>query len=419
MCTQRAREASVAARAGSMGATRARLLAILLPLACAASAPLEAAERAWLVDEVADAGACGSVAVVQHAAAEHGVSMRFLGCNGTSIGVSYVRPEHARRQLVYTAMIVQAAAAEAALARASERAAAGAPRRVLCLGLGAGAVPTALRERYGLRVDVVERSAAVVRMAAAHFGYAAETGRHGATLLADAATLLPGAAAAGALRGPYDVVVADLFDGSGAEGGAAADGGGFPLAELKARWLPASGGGFLVLNVVAAIGPHAGAMGAPAERAAAELARAFGHVAAFADHAPTAAEGGAGGEGGAVQACNVIFVAADRPLRFHTPAEEGGEEGGEAWVRRAFHTRWELPRLGSAAGWALRVPPSAARAREGALLAAESMAAVQAASLPRGVHALFTRSPRAAPARGADGGDGSSASRARGGTCAP
>lgn len=376
---------------------------------------------------------CGSVRVVEHDG-QDGVVMRFLGCNGTSIGAAFVEPAHARGQIVYTAMIVQAAAALIRVSRgASQRSQPEStlgwpvadevtdgwlsPRRVLCLGLGAGAVPTALRVRHGLHVDVVERSAAVLAMASAYFGFSAGTGVHGQAVLADARELLRAAEGEGEgmLRGRYDVVIVDLFDGSStrtegrsessahaAAGGQCEDTDDPGVAAIKRRWLQRGHGqgglAVLVLNVVAAIGERAGAMGAPAERAAAELARTFEHVRAFADHAPTATELGA------AEACNVIFFASDRPFRFDKPAallraaaaaqadgrgEDGEEAGDEGWVLGAFDPRWELPALGSAAGWAHRTPPTAAQAREGAVLAAASMAAVQARSLPAGVLALL------------------------------
>ncbi|KAG8470071.1 hypothetical protein KFE25_008492 [Diacronema lutheri] len=370
-----------------------------------APSPAAVALGARLVDAIDGDNACGAVRVVEHDDGG-GVAMRFLGCNGTSVGAAFIRPTHARSQIVYTAMIVQAAAALARPAPSLADGARAAPRRALCLGLGAGAVPRALRARHGIIVDVVERSAGIAAMAARHFAHDVAAGASGRTVLADARELLRGGAVDGRLRGPYDVIVADLFDGMAHRGvgacapgdgdGGGDDGGGaLPLdaRALKARWLPTSGEGVLVLNVVAALGARAGPMRAPVERAAAELARAFVHVRAFADHEPTADEAAvpdADDEAADADACNVVFVASDRPLRFPPAApRRPGSEGDEAWVLGVFEARWELPGLGSRAGWARHVPPDAARALDGAARAAASMAAMQARTLPPGVRALL------------------------------
>lgn len=78
-----------------------------------------------------------------------------------------------------------------------------APRSVLCLGGGGGIVARQL-ERSGVRVDVVERSAAVLALAARHFGL------HASSSLAiharDAGAFVDDPAGAS-----YDAVLVDLF----------------------------------------------------------------------------------------------------------------------------------------------------------------------------------------------------------------
>jgi hypothetical protein len=400
-----------------------------------------------VIDEVVDDPTCGTVRVIEHANAP--VVTRFMSCGHTSIGAAFAEPAHAQTQIVYMAMIVQGASAFAVDRRAAH------PPRALCLGLGAGAVPRALRERYGLVVDVVERSAAVAAMASRHFGHDGSAGRFGRTVIADASAFLhQGEDAA------YDIIVTDLFDGStstsddpeerscdGTADGDAADL--LSLAQLGAirtRWLTRRG--LLVLNVVSGLGSSedgaaSSALAAPAERAAAQLARAFRHVRAFADHDPSAedlmargrdaeevdaADGmnaragarqrarGEDEEGGqeeeeqeeeegrqAGEACNVIFFASDAEIRFELPAallhaaaaaEADGVEGGEARVLANFERRWELPRLSSGAGWADRETPAPARVRAGAARAAESMRAVQSRTLPPEVAEAMLVDPR-------------------------
>lgn len=365
---------------------------------------------AQIIEEVQEP-LCGTVRVIEHAdvvANGEGpatpVVTRFLTCNATAIGAAYVEPEHARAQIVYTAMIVQAASAWLYPV----------PRRALCLGLGAGAVPRALRTRRGIEVDVVERSAAVVALAARHFALAPADGRDGAgrTVLADAGSLLasphadPRTALDVGVRGLYDLVVADLFDGveaAPAVGAEACDAHGAndlashdQLLALRAHWLAPRGA--LVVNVVSGLGAASGPMGSPARRVAAQLARAFAHVRAFADHEPTAAEADLDASASPPEACNVIFFASDAPVEFVLPdslrrAAAEAADGSEAAVLAGLE-RWELVGLGSGAGWAHREPLSAASAREGAALAAASMSAVQARTLPASVAELMRRPSR-------------------------
>ncbi|KAJ1625499.1 hypothetical protein T492DRAFT_1039041 [Pavlovales sp. CCMP2436] len=428
----------------SRPSTRSRLcvaftLSVCACLLAACHTPrAEISVFARLIDEVEDR-VCGAVRVVEQAERQvngETVSVLFLGCNATSIGARFVQPAHARAQLVYTAMIVQAAAA---FLRPSAE---GAPRRALCLGLGAGAVPTTWRSRHGMSVDVVERSPAVVLLASRFFGYDASHGAHGRTVIGDAFDVLRtggeekggeerirGERAGGEREGGsllrasdddtrYDLILADFFDGTEGEEEqgdikkrispreeepAREERALSPLLlqRLKQRWLAPDG--VLVLNLLAALGPAAAEMRAPAERASAVLSRAFANVRVFADHTPTSAETAPNepdtNSGEAIEACNLVFFASDGPLelrlspallRAARAAEAAGEEGGEARILEMLERQWEVPALSSRlGGWATREPPTAAQAAVGSARAAASMAAVQRRLLPEGVYALL------------------------------
>mmetsp|Transcript_2192 Transcript_2192/g.6600 ORF Transcript_2192/g.6600 Transcript_2192/m.6600 type:complete len:412 (+) Transcript_2192:1-1236(+) len=229
-----------------------------------------------LAEEGADPH-CGRTVVVESADG----AVRFLGCNGTSVGAAFGPSTGAEHQLVYTGMVVQAAVAYLHPH---------APRRALCLGLGAGAVPTALRERHGVRVDVIEISPSIVRFAADFFFYDAQP-QHGlgSTIVGDALDVLGLHGGHGtspsppSLRPPYDVIVADVFDGGLSNEHQSSLLHRSVLELVRERWLTPDTG-CLVLNVVGP--PPTFASASAVARATRALRATFRHVRAFGDSPP-------------------------------------------------------------------------------------------------------------------------------------
>lgn len=294
-------------------------------------------------------------------------SHRLLLRGRVTLGAEYCcAAAWARDQPVFSGMAVMSALAFLASA----------PRRALCLGLGAGTVPEFLRAR-GIDTTVVEHEAAVVDLATAHFAFG-ERPAPGRTIVADAFAYIANTTAATADPG-HDVLLSDLFDGqTSAAAHAPAH-----FANLK-RWLRPHG--TLVLNLVAY---SAGPYGAPVLGAAiAALRDHFAHVRAFSDHAPDAARD-------ASVPHNVVVFASDAAdgVRFRPPA------GGDAAAGTADHVyahfeSWEIPldpagsRLGGDGGGASAAPSGAASGTEDALDAiAGAMAEEQRRILPDGAWA--------------------------------
>lgn len=163
------------------------------------------------------------------------------------------------------------------------------PNAILQIGLGTGAVPTALATS-GLEVDVIEIDPNVVQLAREHFGF------RGEVIVADARALLrePGR--------QYDVIIHDAFTGgSNPEHLLSVE----ALSEIRGRLRP---GGVLVLNMVGFVeGKHASATYAVART----LSAVFPRVHAYRDGTP---------RDRSESLSNVIFFASDRPLAFEIPA---------------------------------------------------------------------------------------------------
>ncbi|HTV25512.1 MAG TPA: fused MFS/spermidine synthase [Polyangiaceae bacterium] len=173
-----------------------------------------------------------------------------------------------------------------------------AAKDLLVIGLGTGALPTALA-KSGIRADVVEIDPAVLRFAEQYFWFSPTGSAH----VEDARTFIRNTTA------QYDLIVHDTFTG-----------GATPdhllsvevLHQLRARLRP---GGVLALNMVGfQQGPHAAATAAIETT----LRAAFPQVRAFRD-SPL--------EHRADQTNNIIFFASDAPLDFEL---ERGHRYGDA-----------------------------------------------------------------------------------------
>jgi predicted membrane-bound spermidine synthase len=190
-------------------------------------------------------------------------------------------------------------------------------KRLLAIGLGSGAAPSALG-REGLKVDVVEIDPAVVSFAQRYFGFSTT----GAVYGEDARTFLRHT------DQRYDLVIHDTFTG-----------GTTPehllslevLQRLRQVLLP---GGVLALNFV---GFYGGAEAEASYAVARTLRAVFPYVRAFRDSAPSPAD----------VAGNIVFFASSEVLDFVIPPRsQFGSESGER-LQRSF-TNWPV---------LLQVPP--------------------------------------------------------------
>ena len=225
------------------------------------------------------------------------------------------------------------------------------PQHALCLGLGAGTVPSFLRMR-GIHTDVVEYDAAVIRLAEQHFLFGIPTAASGGTVIhSDALRFV-----AQSVRVPerrYDVVLPDLWSG-GNEGRALLR----PfLEQVRSRVLATNG--TLAVNLLAfAEGPHA----ALAVNVVRTLCSVFDHVTSFVEydleeeaaaHASAEATGG-GGNAHAMSApgdepANLLLLASNSPIRLEpgSEANSASEPGSMAHLFTHFQ-EWRPPRLQAA-----------------------------------------------------------------------
>lgn len=226
---------------------------------------------------------------------------RFLLSNEDIIGCEH-RHAEARNQMAFSAMALMSVISFLLPT----------PANALCLGLGAGTVPSWLRSR-GITTDIVEHDAAVIRLAEQRFlfGAAADSdgiGRSGGDsghVHEDDA--LQFVAAKNSKR--YDVVLSDLWNG-GNEGRALLR----PFFE-QVRSNVLRPNGTMALNLVAfSDGPHVGL----AVNVVRTLRSVFGHVQAYTEHDPEGDEAKDTAWHG-----NVLLLASDAPIRF-LESEEGG-----------------------------------------------------------------------------------------------
>ena len=294
-------------------------------------------------------------AVVDHSLGETALSavvetaaLRLLVSDGIIIGAEHLDPR-ARSQAAFASNALMEAVGFLALP---------APRRALCLGLGAGAVPHFLRER-GIAADVVEYDSGVVRLAESHFLFGSRHEHGGARSIPRPATDTLGRvvrddALAFVRRGPsseargeYDCILSDLWAGD--NHGASLRRG---FLEATKRWLRANG--TLGVNLVGfADGPRA----ALAPRVVRTMRSIFAHVAAFAEADPAEPSAAALL---ATEPGNLLVVGSDAPLRFRAPTagdypeEEHGDAGelarelatpGSTYHLHASFHRWQPPGL--------------------------------------------------------------------------
>ena len=191
--------------------------------------------------------------------------------NSTVIGAEYI-DSFARDQAAFSGMALM----QAVWFMVSQTGAR--PASALCVGLGAGTVPSFLISK-GVDVDVVEHSRAVLQAAESHFLYGA-TGHQRHAHVADARNFLfaepPRFGRAGIDGKPaYDAVVLDLFDGEDPARLLTTQ----LFERVKATWIRR--GGAVVVNVVAFwTGEHV----ALARAVVRTLRASFAHVRAFVDH---------------------------------------------------------------------------------------------------------------------------------------
>ena len=238
--------------------------------------------------------------------------------NSTVIGAEYI-DSFARDQAAFSGMALM----QAVWFMVSQTGAR--PASALCVGLGAGTVPSFLISK-GVDVDVVEHSAAVLRAAESHFLYGA-TGHQRHAHVADALFFLfaepPRFGRAGIDGKPaYDAVVLDLFDGE--------DPARLLTTQLfdrvKATWIRR--GGAVVVNVVAFwTGEHVGL----ARAVVRTLRASFAHVRAFVDHDPSEQTD---------EPANIVSFASDRPFGFDAPPYAEDDQSVD-WMWANFQ-RWEV-----------------------------------------------------------------------------
>jgi SAM-dependent methyltransferase len=186
-----------------------------------------------------------------------------------------------------------------------------AAKRLLNIGLGSGAVPSALG-RLGIQVDVVEIDPAIVRFAEKYFDFSA-TGR---VYTEDARAFLR------RTQSTYDLVIHDTFTG-----------GATPehllslevLQRVRAMLRP---GGVLALNFV---GYYQGRSAEASFAVARTLRAVFRHVDAYRDSAPDPAE----------PVGNILFFASDDPIEFIIPPDTRFANATEEQIQRSF-TGWKV-----------------------------------------------------------------------------
>lgn len=185
--------------------------------------------------------------------------------------------------------------------------------RALSIGLGIGSASTAL-SRFGVRTDVVEIDAEVVRLAREYFNYSPT----GSVYTEDGRTLLQ------RLNEKYDFIIHDTFTG-----GAVADHllSVEILATIRERLVPA---GVLALNIV---GAERGSLSRSAHAVNRTLRHVFPHVRAFRDGPPQTTE--------EASMANIIFFASTEPVVFARPTHFESETCEE--MLRSFQN-WEVLR---------------------------------------------------------------------------
>ena len=301
---------------------------------------------------------------------------RFLLADSVIIGCEH-RVEAVRDQACFAAMALMATVAFLLPA----------PRRALCLGLGAGFVPQFLRAR-GVETDVVEHDAAVIKMAEDHFLFGVTpppagagtsmANRGGSVLHHDALDFVANAHDRRHVSGvAYDVVLSDLWTG-GNEGRALLR----PFfASVRSHLLRPNG--TFAMNILAyADGPHF----ALARRTVHTLRAVFRHVLVFDELDP--AEAGAEAVAGAdPDPSNLLLLASDAPIRLDAGAavdekqeeEEDEEEAPNSMGHLFAHfQQWQPPRLREAAHGPLDSEAVLETAEDWAELLQERTAANQA-----------------------------------------
>ena len=184
-------------------------------------------------------------------------------------------------------------------------------KRLLNIGLGSGAVPSALG-RLGIQVDVVEIDPAVVRFAQKYFEFVAT----GQVYTEDARAFLQRTAAR------YDLVVHDTFTGGATPEHL------LSLEVLQRVHSVLRPGGVLALNFVGYYD------GPPAEASFAvtrTLRAAFRYVSAYRDSASDANE----------PVGNILFFASDSPIDFIIPPAARFANATEERIQRSF-TSWRV-----------------------------------------------------------------------------
>lgn len=198
----------------------------------------------------------------------HGHVVRYLLSSHGVLGAAFVAEELREQPLFTVFALLQAV-----------RFLTPRPRRALSLGLGANAVPGALRT-HGIHTDVVERDEAVCTLASRFFGATAGPSAHGRLWIRDAAEFL----AVEHVPERYDVVVHDLFSARNPSALLEAP----VFQQIRDRWLRDTG--VLVVNFLGYHDPaasEAAARGYPVGAAIAQsLRRVFRAVRCFREIPP-------------------------------------------------------------------------------------------------------------------------------------
>ena len=186
-----------------------------------------------------------------------------------------------------------------------------AAKRVLNIGLGSGAVPSALG-RLGMVVDVVEIDPGIVRFAQKHFDFAAT----GQVYAEDARAFLR------RTETRYDLIVHDTFTGGATPEHL------LSLEVLQRVHAVLRPGGVLALNFV---GYYEGAPAEASYAVARTLRAVFRHVHAYRDSAPDPSE----------PVGNILFFASDAPIEFNIPPDTHFANASEEQIQRSF-TNWKV-----------------------------------------------------------------------------